>query len=76
MGTLVDFFEVDQACSLLLEVGEHTRKNLGTVGGILADGGVLANCSQEVGVSVACVLSWKKIIETGLREDLLHSLDI
>ena len=43
--TLVDLFEVEEARSLLLEVGEHTGEDLGTVAGILADGGLLADCS-------------------------------
>ena len=57
-------------------MGKHTRKDFGTVGGILADGRVLADGSQEVGVSVGWILLWEELIEFGLGKDLLNSLDV
>ena len=62
-AVLVDPFEVEKARSLLLEVGKHTRKDLGTVAGVLADRRILADCSQEVGVTVGSVLWWEELIE-------------
>ena len=57
-------------------MSKHARKNLGTIGRILADGWVLADGFQEVGVCVGCILSWEELIEFGLGKDLLNSLDI
>jgi len=76
VGTLVDLLKVEQACSLLLEVSKHAREDLGTVGRILADGWVLADGSQEVGVSVGCIPLWEELVELGLGKDLLNGLDI
>ena len=57
-------------------MSKHTSQDLGTVGRILADGRVLADGSQEVGVSVGCILLWEELIECGLGKDLLNSLDV
>ena len=57
-------------------MSKHTSQDLGTVGRILADGWVLADSSQEVGVSVGCILLWEELIEFGLWKDLLNSLDV
>ena len=57
-------------------MGKHGYKDPGTVGGIVADGRKLANGSQEVGVGVGCILFWEELLKAGLRENLLHSLDV
>ena len=59
----VDLFKVEQACSFLFEVGKHICENLRTVGCILAYSRVHADCSQEVGVCVGCVLIWEELIK-------------
>ena len=76
VGMLVDLLKVEQTCRLLLEVSKHTREDLGTVGRIPADGWVLPDGFQEVGVCVGCILTWEELIEFGLWKDLLDSLDI
>jgi len=57
-------------------MGKHGCKDPGTVGGVVADGRELANGSQEVGVGVGCILFWEELLKAGLRENLLHSLDV
>ena len=57
-------------------MSKHAREDLGTVGCILADGWVLADGSQEIGVSVGCISLWEELVELGLGKDLLNSLDI
>ena len=73
---LVDLLQVEESCSLLLEVSKHARQDLRADRSVLANGRVLANGSQEVGVGVGGILVGEEIIELGLREDLLYCLDI
>ena len=73
---LVDLLKVVKACSLLLEVGEHAREDLGAVCGVLADGGVLADRAQEVGVGVGGILPREELVEFGLWENTFDILDI
>ena len=76
VSPLVDLLKIEQACGLLLEVGEHAGKDLGTVGGVLADGRVLADRSKEVCVGVGCVPLGEELVELGLWKNLFYSLDI
>ena len=57
-------------------MGKQDCKDFRTVGGIVADGRELADGSQEVGVGVSCILIREECLKAGLRENLLHSLDI
>ena len=73
---LVDLLEVEQACRLLLEVGEHGGKDLAAVVRVSADRGVLAHRPQEVPVGVGFVSPWEELLELQLRKNLLNILDI